>query len=56
LRPVLAELGGADSADAKAFTDAYADVLRVAYPPTVMHGHTVQILPYRRIFTVARRV
>lgn len=56
LRPVLAELGGADSADAKAFTDAYADVLRVAYPPTVMHGHTVQILPYRRIFAVARRV
>jgi trans-aconitate 2-methyltransferase len=55
LRPVLAELGGASSAAAQAFTAAYADALRVAYPPTKLHGRTVQILPYRRIFAVARK-
>lgn len=55
LRPVLAELGGASSAPAQDFTAAYADALRAAYPPTKVHGRTVQILPYRRVFAVARK-
>lgn len=55
LRPVLAELGGASSALAQEFTAAYADALRVAYPPTQLNGRTVQILPYRRIFALARK-
>lgn len=55
LRPVLAELGGAATAPAQDFTAAYADALRIAYPPTTLHGRTVQILPYRRIFAVARK-
>jgi trans-aconitate 2-methyltransferase len=56
LRPVLAELGGADAPAAVAFATAYADSLRVAYPPTVLRGRTVQVLPYRRIFAVAKRL
>jgi trans-aconitate 2-methyltransferase len=54
LRPVLVELGGADTADAKAFSAEYAAALRDAYPPTEQAGRTVQILPYRRLFAVAR--
>ena len=54
LRPVLVELGGADSADAKAFTAEYAAALCEAYPPTEYAGRVVQILPYRRLFAVAR--
>jgi trans-aconitate 2-methyltransferase len=55
LRPVLIELGGPNSAAAQDFTAAYAEALRTAYPPTTLHGRTVQILPYRRIFAVAQR-
>jgi trans-aconitate 2-methyltransferase len=56
LRPVLAELGGAETPAAQAFTAEYAEALRSAYPPTTLHGRTVQILPYRRIFAVAQRL
>jgi trans-aconitate 2-methyltransferase len=54
LRPVLVELGGADTPDAKAFTAEYAAALREAYPPTEQAGRVVQILPFRRLFAVAR--
>lgn len=54
LRPVLAELGGAETPAARGFIDAYADALRIAYPPTTLDGETVQILPYRRLFAIAR--
>ncbi|HEY3873518.1 MAG TPA: methyltransferase domain-containing protein [Actinocrinis sp.] len=54
LRPVLVELGGAETPDAKAFTAEYAAALREAYPATEHAGRIVQILPYRRLFAVAR--
>lgn len=49
LRPVLAVLG---DADAQAFTSQYAGLLRVAYPADSA-GRV--ILPFRRVFAVARR-
>ncbi len=54
LRPVLAELGGPGTDAAREFVDAYADALRTAYPPELLDGRTVQVLPYRRLFAVAR--
>ncbi len=54
LRPVLEELGGADTAAAREFTAEYGAALREAYPPTTLGGRTVQILPYRRLFAVAQ--
>ncbi|MBS2965205.1 methyltransferase domain-containing protein [Actinocrinis puniceicyclus] len=54
LRPVLAELGGPDTESARGFVSAYADALRDAYPPQQLGGQTVQVLPYRRIFAIAR--
>lgn len=53
LRPVLSELGGPGTDAAHAFTDAYADALRTAYPPEMLGGRTVQVLPYRRLFAIA---
>lgn len=53
LRPVLAELGGPGTEAAHAFTNAYADALRTAYPPEMLGGRTVQVLPYRRLFAIA---
>jgi trans-aconitate 2-methyltransferase len=53
LRPVLAELGGADTEDAHAFLADYAAALLEAYPPTELSGRTVQVMPYRRLFAVA---
>ena len=54
LRPVLTELGGPGTDAAHAFTGAYADALRTAYPPELLGGRTVQVLPYRRLFAMAR--
>ncbi|MGH6656102.1 MAG: methyltransferase domain-containing protein [Actinocrinis sp.] len=54
LRPVLTELGGPGTDDARDFVDAYADALRAAYPPVMLGGRTVQVLPYRRLFATAR--
>ncbi len=54
LRPVLTELGGPGTDAAHAFTGAYADALRTAYPPELLGGRTVQVLPYRRLFAIAR--
>jgi trans-aconitate 2-methyltransferase len=54
LRPVLAELGGPESQDARAFVAEYAAALRIAYPPTELGGRTVQVMPYRRLFAIAR--
>jgi trans-aconitate 2-methyltransferase len=51
---VLAELGGPETESAHEFVDEYAAALRAAYPPCSLGGRTVQILPYRRIFAVAR--
>lgn len=53
LRPVLTELGGPGTDAARAFMDAYAEALRTAYPPELIDGRTVQVLPYRRLFAVA---
>ena len=53
LRPVLTELGGPGTDAAHAFTDAYAEALRTAYPPELLGGRTVQVLPYRRLFAIA---
>ena len=55
LRPVLSELGGPDTPAAAEFCDEYRAALREAYPATELEGRTVQILPFRRIFAVARR-
>ena len=54
LRPVLTELGGPGTDAAGDFVDAYAAALRVAYPPTLLAGRTVQILPFRRLFAIAQ--
>ncbi|HEU5428947.1 MAG TPA: methyltransferase domain-containing protein [Actinocrinis sp.] len=54
LRPVLTELGGPGTEAAHAFTGAYAYALRTAYPPELLGGRTVQVLPYRRLFAIAR--
>lgn len=54
LRPVLTELGGPGTDAAREFVDAYADALRTAYPPELLGGRTVQVLPYRRLFATAR--
>ncbi len=54
LRPVLTELGGAGTDAARSFVDAYADALRAAYPPELLGGRTVQVLPYRRLFAIAQ--
>lgn len=54
LRPVLAELGGPGSDAARDFVNAYAQALRAAYPPELLGGRTVQVLPYRRLFAVAQ--
>jgi trans-aconitate 2-methyltransferase len=54
LRPVLTELGGPGTDASRDFVNAYADALRTAYPPTLLNGRTVQILPYRRLFAIAR--
>ncbi|HEV2343555.1 MAG TPA: methyltransferase domain-containing protein [Actinocrinis sp.] len=43
-----------DTDAARDFVNAYADALRVAYPPELFDGRTVQVLPYRRVFAVAR--
>ena len=48
LRPVLSKLG---ASDAREFLREYAALLRNAYPP----GPRGTVLPYRRIFAVARR-
>lgn len=53
LRPVLTELGGPETDAARDFVDAYAEALRTAYPPELLDGRTVQVLPYRRLFAVA---
>jgi len=53
LRPVLTELGGPGTEAAHAFTEAYADALHTAYPPEMLGGRTVQVLPYRRLFAIA---
>lgn len=55
LRPVLIELGGPDSPAAIEFCDEYRALLREAYPPTVIGGRTVQLLPFRRIFALGVR-
>jgi len=52
LRPVLAELGGRDSAAAQEFCDEYRKALRSACPARVLGGRTVQLLPFRRIFAL----
>lgn len=54
LRPVLTELGGVGTDAAREFVDAYASALRAAYPPELLGGRTVQVLPYRRLFAIAR--
>lgn len=54
LRPVLADLGGPGTDAAHEFVDVYADALRTAYPPELLGGRTVQVLPYRRIFAIAQ--
>jgi trans-aconitate 2-methyltransferase len=56
LRPVFAELGGPQTAEAQAFAAEYTALVREAYPPTELgaDGRIVQILPYRRLFAVAR--
>lgn len=54
LRPVLAELGGPETEDARAFVAEYAAELREAYPPSELGGRIVQIMPYRRLFAIAR--
>ena len=55
LRPVLIELGGVDSPAAIEFCAEYRVLLREAYPPTVIGGRTVQLLPFRRIFALGVR-
>lgn len=55
LRPVLAELGGADAPAAAEFCDEYRSALREAYPPTTIGGRTAQILPFRRVFALGVR-
>ena len=55
LRPVLIELGGPESPTAIEFCDEYRALLRQAYPPTVIGGRTVQLLPFRRIFALGVR-
>jgi trans-aconitate 2-methyltransferase len=52
LRPVLAELGGPDSAEAVEFCDEFRRGLRVACPATEIGGKTAQLLPFRRIFAL----
>jgi trans-aconitate 2-methyltransferase len=52
LRPVLAELGGGQSAAAIEFCDEYRRLLRAAYPATELGGKTVQLLPFRRVFAL----
>lgn len=52
LRPVLAELGGPQSAAAIEFCDEYRRALRAAYPVTELGRKTVQLLPFRRIFAL----
>lgn len=54
LRPVLTELGGPGTEAAHEFVDAYAEALRAAYPPELLGGRTVQVLPYRRLFAIAQ--
>lgn len=54
LRPVLAELGGPQSEAAREFAAEYAAALREAYPPAELGGRIVQIMPYRRLFAIAR--
>lgn len=55
LRPVLVELGGADSPAAVEFCDEYRSALREACPATTIGGRTVQILPFRRVFALGVR-
>ncbi|HEX4788153.1 MAG TPA: methyltransferase domain-containing protein [Actinospica sp.] len=55
LRPVLVELGGAESAAAAEFCDEYRAALREAYPATTLGGRRVQILPFRRVFAMGVR-
>lgn len=55
LRPVLKELGGAESEAAAEFCDEYRKALRAAYPATSLGGRTVQVLPFRRIFALGLR-
>jgi trans-aconitate 2-methyltransferase len=55
LRPVLVELGGAESAAAVEFCDEYRAALREAYPATALGGRRVQILPFRRVFATGVR-
>ncbi len=55
LRPVLKELGGAESEAAVEFCGEYRKVLRAAYPRRrSLGGRTVQLLPFRRIFALGR--
>jgi trans-aconitate 2-methyltransferase len=50
LRPVIAALGGADSAETAEFLADYAGLLSAAYPT----GPEGTVFPFRRIFVVAR--
>jgi len=52
LRPVLAELEGAERAE---FLAAYAAKMRGAYPAQPLGSKLATVVPYRRIFAVARR-
>jgi trans-aconitate 2-methyltransferase len=52
LRPVVAVL---DVDDQAAFLAAYAARMRAAYPPQSLGGVEVTVMPFRRIFAVARR-
>jgi trans-aconitate 2-methyltransferase len=52
LRPALTRLSPEDGA---AFTAAYTDLVRQAYPVREIAGHAVQIMPYRRIFATGQR-
>jgi trans-aconitate 2-methyltransferase len=55
LRPVLAELGGPETPEAREFCEQYRKALREAYPATRLGGRTVQLLPFRRIFALGTR-
>jgi trans-aconitate 2-methyltransferase len=51
LRPAIKALSETDAAD---FVAEYDTLARAAYPIRELGGHTVQLLPYRRIFAIGR--
>jgi trans-aconitate 2-methyltransferase len=53
LRPIVTQLSPADGA---AFVAEYQALVLEAYPPREVGGRVVQVLPYRRIFAVGRRI